>query len=132
MLIGYKDDLDKRLVQSYSNTGAVHIIAISGLHLGLIYWLLMLLCKPLANHKKGRILQPVLIITGLWLFSFLAGGSPFCYAVCSYVHLPCYWSAYEQKNSRIQQPRRFGISASLLQSILVMGCRLSVIICSSA
>ncbi|OQP58501.1 ComEC/Rec2 family competence protein [Niastella populi] len=76
MLIGYKDDLDKRLVQSYSDTGAIHIIAISGLHLGLIYWLLTLLCKPLAMRKPGKILQPVLIIAGLWFFSFLSGGSP--------------------------------------------------------
>lgn len=76
MLIGYKDDLDKRLVQSYSDTGAVHIIAISGLHLGLIYWLLILLCKPLTKRKTGRIIQPILIIAGLWLFSFLAGGGP--------------------------------------------------------
>lgn len=76
MLIGYKDDLDKRLVQSYSDTGAVHIIAISGLHLGLIYWLLMLLCKPLAKYKTGKIIQPILIIAGLWAFSFIAGGSP--------------------------------------------------------
>lgn len=76
MLIGYKDDLDKRLVQSYSDTGAVHIIAISGLHLGLIYWLLVLLCKPLTKRKAGRIIQPILIIAGLLLFSFLAGGGP--------------------------------------------------------
>jgi len=30
LLIGYKDDLDKNLVQSYTNTGVVHIIAIQG------------------------------------------------------------------------------------------------------
>ncbi len=76
MLIGYKEDLDKKLVQSYSDTGVVHIIAISGLHLGLIYWLLILLCKPLSKHKTGRIVQPILIIAGLWLFSCIAGGSP--------------------------------------------------------
>ncbi len=76
MLIGYKEDLDQRLVQSYSNTGVVHIIAISGLHLGLIYWLLTLLCKPLAQRKGGKLVQPILIIAGLWLFSFVAGGSP--------------------------------------------------------
>jgi competence protein ComEC len=34
LLIGYKEDLDKDLVQAYSNAGVVHIIAISGLHLG--------------------------------------------------------------------------------------------------
>lgn len=73
LLIGYKDDLDKTLVQSYSNTGVVHVIAISGLHLGLIYWLLNLLFQPLRKRKKLKWLNPVLIIAGLWLFSLLAG-----------------------------------------------------------
>lgn len=76
LLIGYKDDLDKTLVQSYSNTGVVHVIAISGLHIGLIYWLLVQLFRPLRKRKYSRWLQPLLIITGLWLFSLLAGGQP--------------------------------------------------------
>ena len=76
LLIGYKDDLDKTLVQSYTNTGVIHVIAISGLHLGLIYWLLLLLFKPLKKRKYSRWLQPVLIIAGLWLFSLLAGAQP--------------------------------------------------------
>ncbi|MEO5683455.1 MAG: ComEC/Rec2 family competence protein [Chitinophagaceae bacterium] len=76
LLIGYKDDLDKTLVQSYSNTGVVHVIAISGMHLGLIYWLLALLLRPLKKRKQTRWLAPVLVIAGLWLFSLLTGGSP--------------------------------------------------------
>lgn len=76
LLIGYKDDLDKNLVQAYSNTGVVHVIAISGLHLGLIYWLLQLLTAKLKNRKYTQWLQPVLIIAGLWGFSLLAGGGP--------------------------------------------------------
>jgi competence protein ComEC len=73
LLIGYKDDLDQALVQSYTNTGVVHIIAISGLHLGLIYWLLIKLFKPLQRRKHIKWLRPILIIAGLWLFSLLAG-----------------------------------------------------------
>jgi competence protein ComEC len=73
LLIGYKDDLDKTLVQSYSNTGVVHIIAISGLHLGLIYWLLSWLCKPLQKRKNLKLLRLILILGGLWSFSLLAG-----------------------------------------------------------
>ncbi|RYZ28670.1 MAG: ComEC family competence protein [Chitinophagaceae bacterium] len=76
LLIGYKDDLDKNLVQAYSNTGVVHIIAISGLHLGLIYWLLLLLTKPLKRHTKLVWLRLLLIVASLWLFSILAGAQP--------------------------------------------------------
>jgi competence protein ComEC len=76
LLIGYKGDLDKTLVQSYSNTGVVHIIAISGLHLGLIYWLLNLILRPLKKYKTIRWLRPIFMITGLWSFALLAGGGP--------------------------------------------------------
>src|SRR5678815_5428568 len=61
--------------RSYSNTGVVHVIAISGLHLGLIYWLLAWLFKPL-QKRKFRWLRPIFILTGLWLFSLLAGAQP--------------------------------------------------------
>lgn len=76
LLIGYKDDLEQSLVQSYTNTGVVHIIAISGLHLGLIYWLLALLLKPLHRRRRWRWVRAVLIIAFLWLFSLLAGAQP--------------------------------------------------------
>lgn len=76
LLIGYKNDLDKNLVQSYTNTGVVHIIAISGLHLGLIYWLLRSLFRLLLARRHTRWLRPVLIISGLWFFSLLAGAQP--------------------------------------------------------
>ncbi len=76
LLIGYKDDLDKTLLQSYSNTGVVHVIAISGLHLGLIYWLLAAVLKAFVKGRKRRLMRSLVIIAGLWVFSFLAGASP--------------------------------------------------------
>lgn len=76
LLIGYKNDLDKSLIQSYSNTGVVHVVAISGLHLGLIYALLNMMCKPFAGRGAGKVLKPVIVLAGLWLFSLLAGASP--------------------------------------------------------
>ncbi len=76
LLIGYKGDLDKMLVQSYSLTGVVHIIAISGLHLGLIYALLRRLTLSLGKGLTGRVCRAVLILGCLWAFSIMAGGSP--------------------------------------------------------
>src|SRR5574343_487766 len=54
LLIGYKANLDKALMNAYSNTGVIHIIAISGLHLGMIYSLLLLLFKPIMRFKELR------------------------------------------------------------------------------
>jgi competence protein ComEC len=76
LLIGYKDDLDRDLMKAYSNTGVVHVVAISGLHLGLIYMLLKYLCYPFSRKKAGKWITPLVIISGLWVFSLLAGGSP--------------------------------------------------------
>ena len=76
LLIGYTNDLDKDLVQAYSNTGVVHIIAISGMHLALIYVLLVWLFAKIPVINKSKWLQLVLILTCLWLFSILTGASP--------------------------------------------------------
>jgi competence protein ComEC len=73
LLIGYRDDLDRDLVQAYSNTGVVHVIAISGLHLGLIYWLLLFLLRPLDKRKELRWMKPVIAVLLLWIFSLLTG-----------------------------------------------------------
>ena len=76
LLIGYTNDLDKDLVQAYSNTGVVHIIAISGMHLALIYVLLVWLFGKIPLINKSKLLQLFLILTCLWLFSILTGASP--------------------------------------------------------
>lgn len=75
LLIGYRDDLDRDLVQAYSNTGVVHIIAVSGMHLGLIYGLLMFLFKKLNRNRRMKITRALLVIVLLWLFSLLTGAS---------------------------------------------------------
>jgi len=75
LLIGYTNDLDKDLVQAYSNTGVVHIIAISGMHLGLIYVLLIWIFAKIPFLNRSKILQLVLIMICLWLFSILTGAS---------------------------------------------------------
>lgn len=75
LLIGYTNDLDKDLLQAYSNTGVVHIIAISGMHLGLIYVLLVWLFAKIPLINRSKLLQVVLILSCLWLFSILTGAA---------------------------------------------------------
>lgn len=76
LLIGYREDLDRDLVRAYSNIGIVHIIAISGLHLGMIYSLLLFAFKPFGHSKYIRFLKPICIIAVLWIFTGIAGMQP--------------------------------------------------------
>lgn len=73
LLIGYKGDVDKSLLQSYSNTGVIHIIAISGLHLAMIYGLLLALLKPLRQLPGYKWWKPGILLGVLWAFSLLTG-----------------------------------------------------------
>jgi competence protein ComEC len=75
LLIGYKEDLDKDVVQAYSNTGVVHIIAISGMHLGLIYLGLVWLFSRVSFVKRSALARVILILGCLWLFSLITGAS---------------------------------------------------------
>jgi competence protein ComEC len=75
LLIGYTNDLDRDLVKAYSNTGVVHIIAISGMHLGLIYVLLVWVFGKTPVINQSKILQLILMLTCLWLFALLTGAA---------------------------------------------------------
>ncbi len=75
LLIGYKNDLDKDLVQAYSNTGVVHVIAVSGMHLGLIYVLLFWLFARIPFINRSKSVQVILILVSLWVFALVTGGS---------------------------------------------------------
>jgi competence protein ComEC len=76
LLIGYRQDLDPALNRSYSNTGVVHIIAISGMHLALIGGILSWCLRPFSKKRWIQVLSQFLILGSLWLFSLLAGGTP--------------------------------------------------------
>lgn len=76
LIIGYRNNLDKDLVQAYSNTGVVHIIAISGLHLGIIFGMMQFFFRPFKKRIFRRLIAPAVTLSVIWMFAFVAGGAP--------------------------------------------------------
>ena len=76
LLIGYRKDIDKDIWQSYSNTGIVHIIAISGMHMSMIYMSIryLLLLLPFFKKRKNMALWFAIIL--MWCFAILTGVPP--------------------------------------------------------
>lgn len=73
LLLGQRQDISKNLLESYINAGAVHILAISGLHIGIILLLLSSLFKPLERLKYGVTIKAILVVILLWMFAFISG-----------------------------------------------------------
>jgi competence protein ComEC len=75
LLLGQRQDISKELTANYSKAGAIHILAVSGLHVGIILWMLSFVLKPLERYKKGKVIKLVLVVLFLWFFAVLAGMS---------------------------------------------------------
>ncbi len=73
LTLGYKNDLDDETVASFQTSGAMHILAVSGLHTGIIMLITSALLSFLNNGLKSRIFKGAIIIATLWLFAAITG-----------------------------------------------------------
>lgn len=73
LLLGQRQNISKALSESYIKAGAIHILAISGLHIGVIFLIFTYLFKPLEVLKHGYFIKTALIVLLLWGFAFIAG-----------------------------------------------------------
>ena len=76
LILGERFLLDDSLLKEYQNAGVMHVLAISGLHVGILYFVLAFLIKPLKRIKHGKYIQFGITIVFLWFFAFLTGLSP--------------------------------------------------------
>lgn len=75
LLLGDKKYISKDLQGKYAAAGAVHILAISGLHVGILFMLLSFLLSPLKKLKNGQMISGIIVIVLLWFFALIAGMS---------------------------------------------------------
>lgn len=75
LLLGQKQQIDSATLNDYKNAGVVHILAISGLHIGIIYMFLNFIFGFLNNFKNGKTIKLISIILLLWLFALISGMS---------------------------------------------------------
>ncbi len=76
LLLGQRNDIDINTYNNYKEAGAIHILAVSGLHIGVLLLILQFLFKPLERVPKGQTFKLVIILLLLWGFAVIAGLSP--------------------------------------------------------
>jgi len=75
LVLGYDDQIDQPLMNAYSHTGTLHVLSVSGLHVGVIYLMLGYLLAFMKGNKKIVWLKVFLILSFLWFFVLLSGFS---------------------------------------------------------
>lgn len=76
LFLGQQQDIDSDITKDYQFAGAVHVLSVSGLHIGFIILVLNFLMQPIPNTRSGRFLKVTISIVSLIAFGFLAGLAP--------------------------------------------------------
>jgi competence protein ComEC len=76
LVLGVTEGIDTDLQNAYAASGAMHVLAVSGLHVGIIYGIILLLLRPLKSFAWSRWIIAFISILFLWFFAFVTGLSP--------------------------------------------------------
>lgn len=76
LILGQQQEILPEIIQDYQYAGAVHILSVSGLHIGFILLFVTFLLKPFPNTKRGSFIKLIIILLSLSAFGFIAGLAP--------------------------------------------------------
>ena len=75
LLIGDDDDISKSVYKAYTDSGTLHVLSVSGMHVGVIYLLLVTLFGKLERNKYTKHFYFLIMLILIWLYSILSGSS---------------------------------------------------------
>ncbi len=76
LLIGVKMDMNKALLNAYTQLGIIHIIAISGMHIDILFKSMSKLLGLLPQKKLFKVFEIVSLLLLVWIYTFIANAGP--------------------------------------------------------
>ena len=76
LILGQQQDISPEIIRDYQFAGAVHILSVSGLHIGFILLFVTFILKPFPNTRRGSFIKLIIILLSLSSFGFMAGLAP--------------------------------------------------------
>nr|WP_315165311.1 ComEC/Rec2 family competence protein [uncultured Flavobacterium sp.] len=76
LIMGQQQDISPEIIRDYQYAGAVHILSVSGLHIGFILIFVTFILKPIPNTKRGSFIKLLIILASLFSFGIIAGLAP--------------------------------------------------------
>ncbi|WP_285057823.1 ComEC/Rec2 family competence protein [Pedobacter ginsengisoli] len=76
LILGYKSDLSQETMNIYAKTGTIHVLSVSGMHVGIVYVVLNWLLQFLDRKRWSMLVKTIFILSFLWFYALLTGLSP--------------------------------------------------------
>ena len=76
LILGQRQEISADIIRDYQYAGAVHILSVSGLHIGFILLFVTFLLKPIPNTRRGSFIKLIIILLSLSSFAIIAGLAP--------------------------------------------------------
>jgi len=76
MLLGDKSEIDQDVRDAYGAAGVAHILAVSGLHTGIVFLIVSMIFSPLKRHRSFSWLYYIIVLASIWFYALLTGLSP--------------------------------------------------------
>ncbi len=81
LILGYRAELSRELVEAYSRTGTMHVLSVSGMHVGIVFMVLSFLLRFMGRSYGLRLARAAIIVVAVWFYALLTGFSaPACRA----------------------------------------------------
>lgn len=76
LTLGYRAELDLETMNYFADTGTIHVLSVSGLHVALIFFILSFIFSRINTGRIGTVIYPMLMLLCLWSYAFITGFSP--------------------------------------------------------
>ncbi len=76
LILGMREKLDDDLIKAYSSSGAMHVLAVSGLHVGIIYIIFGYVFFFLDKNSRTKVLKTIIMVGIIWIYACITGLSP--------------------------------------------------------
>lgn len=76
ILLGQRDEMERDQNMAFVRSGTIHVLAVSGTHMGIIYVAVLWGLLFLGKARRGRIIRGVVALVALWAYAGLTGFTP--------------------------------------------------------
>ncbi len=99
LVLGYTDEIDNETLKQYTGSGAMHILSVSGMHVGVVFLVISFIVSLLFPKGRFEKLKTIILTGSIWFYALLTGLSPSVFRAAAMLSFIVIGNALSRKSS---------------------------------